>query len=147
MRRFINKMSRMARDLYGEDIAALNKDIAEMLAAKARTKAAGMGGVYAKGAPAIVGAGTVKAGRVRVKATGGYRFAPVAFWGTKRRTGWYAARRFEGSGREQHPYWVGNMFDVGVKGQGPYAINDAIAENIDELLELWEQRLQEIINR
>jgi hypothetical protein len=144
---FLAKMARMAKDVYGEDIAELNQEIADLLAEKSRREASGMGGVYAKAAPAIVGAGTVRAARIRVKATKQYRFAPAAFWGTKRRSGWYAARRFEGSGGEQHPYWVGNTWDVGVKGQGPYAINNAIADNIDDVLELWEKRLQEIINR
>jgi len=147
MRRFLNKMARMAKDVYGEDIASLNQEIADILAEKSRREASGMGGVYAKAAPAIVGVGNFKSARVRVKATKQYRFAPAAFWGTKRRSGWYAARRFESSGGEQHPPWVGAGWDVGVKGQGPYAINNAIADNIDDVLQMWEERLQEIINR
>lgn len=145
--RFQAKMARLAKDVYGEDIASINQVIADLLAEKSRRQATSMGGVYAKGAPAIVGAANVKAARIRVKATKQYRFAPAAFWGTKRRTGWYAARRFEGNSAQQHPPWVGASWDVGVKGQGPYAINDAIAENIEEMLDLWSERLQQLINR
>ena len=145
--RFQAKMARLAKDVYGEDIASINQVIADLLAEKSRRQATSMGGVYAKGAPAIVGAANFKSARIRVKATKAYRFAPAAFWGTKRRSGWYAARRFEASRGEQHPPWVGASWEVGVKGEGPYAINDAIADNLDEMLDLWSERLQQLINR
>ena len=64
------------------------------------------------------------------------KLSAAAFWGAKKRTGWYADPRYRKSKR-QHPIWVGNSWQAGVKGQGPYALNDAIADNRDRIFELF----------
>ncbi len=62
--------------------------------------------------------------------------ANAAFWGAKQdHTGWNAGNR----GQPNQPEWVGNSWDVGVKGQGPYALNEAIATHLDSYLEeMWD---------
>ena len=64
------------------------------------------------------------------------KLSAAAFWGAKKRTGWYADPRYRKSKR-QHPIWVGNSWQAGAKGQGPYALNDAIADNRDRIFELF----------
>jgi len=66
------------------------------------------------------------------------KMSAAAFWGAKRRTGWYADSRYRKSTR-QHPIWVGNGWQAGVKGQGPYALNDAIADNRDRIFDLYSE--------
>lgn len=83
-----------------------------------------MGGQQAHFAMAIRGRGTVRSARIGVRPQ-----AATAFWGALSRTGWYAHRRYRTSSSRQHPRWVGNSWDVGRPG-GPYAINDAIAQNL-----------------
>jgi len=58
--------------------------------------------------------------------------ALVRFWGTKKRTGWYASPRYSGS-TTQHPRWVGNQWDPGETGGRPYFIGPAINASIDEV--------------
>ena len=52
-------------------------------------------------------------------------------WGTKGRTGWFAAPRYR-TGRNNPP-WIGDNWTVATKGQGPRGINDALADHIDDL--------------
>lgn len=72
--------------------------------------------------------------------------ANVAFWGAKKRTGWYAARRYAHSTR-QHPSWVGNTWEAAVAGQGPYAINAALAAELQRFLGLYGQMIDDLAHR
>jgi hypothetical protein len=105
------------------------KEIADDVADRARGVAGGMGGVQAKAADAIKGYATQTQASVGFPAG---TIAAVAFWGARRHTGWYAAARYAGS-TPQHPKWVGTGWEPGVAGQGPYAINDALADFLPEL--------------
>lgn len=51
----------------------------------------------------------------------------AAWFGAKRRTGWYAAARFDGSAGRQFPRWVGNQFDPdwGATRGRPYGMHQA----------------------
>jgi hypothetical protein len=66
-------------------------------------------------------------------------------WGAKKRTGWYAAERYEG-GAPQHPPWVGNSWTVGSRGEGPYGVNAAIADKLDEVMDGWAEDIQQLMN-
>jgi hypothetical protein len=112
-------------------LRAANKRIADKGARLSQGYARGMGGVQAHFAGAIRGSATQRQARVGVSGRGG---ANVAFWGAKKRTGWYARSRYSG-GPRQHPEWVGNTWDVAVAGQGPYAINLALATHRESLLD------------
>jgi len=120
-----------------------HKKLADKAADLARARARGMGGVQARAASAIGGRGDEQAARISVLPSRVDKFGNVAFWGAIRHSGWYANPRYDGS-TAQHPPWVGNDWDVAVAGQGPYAINDALAEHLDELLEFYEQMLDEL---
>lgn len=100
----------------------------------ARARARGMGGVQAKAASAIGEKHTPRFAAVAVMPSAVDRMGNAAFWGAKRHTGWYDHPRYQDSA-PQHPPWVGSSWDVAEHGQGPYAINEALAANIDELLD------------
>jgi hypothetical protein len=111
----------------------LQKQLASDVADRARGVASGMGGVQAKAAGSIKGYATATSTSVGAPSGG---IAGAAFWGTLRHTGWYAAARYSASPR-QHPVWVGNSWEPGVSGQGPYAINDTIADMLSEIDEWY----------
>jgi hypothetical protein len=106
-----------------------HKDIADSVAARARGTASGMGGVQAKAAGSIKGYATQTQASIGFPSGG---IAGAAYWGMKRHTGWYAAARYSGS-RRQHPVWIGASWEPAVAGQGPYAINDTLAEMLPEI--------------
>lgn len=91
----------------------------------------GLGGVHAKAAGNIKGYATQTQASVGV--TSG--IGRAAEWGMKRHSGWYAAARYRGSSGRQHPIWVGSSWEPGVAGQGPHAINAAIAADDQVILE------------
>lgn len=71
--------------------------------------------------------------------------ATVAFWGARKRTGWYAAERYQDGGRPQHPPWVGNRWQAGARNQGPYVINEMLADRLPQLQRLyWDGQVQVI---
>lgn len=112
-------------------LADVHKKIAEEGAEVSRFTAYGMGGVQRKAADGIRGVGNMRDARVGV--SGG--ISNAAFWGAKRRTGWYANPRYRVSGAPNLPAWVGNSWEPAVAGQGPYAINPALAEYMPRLLD------------
>lgn len=112
----------------------------------ARARARSMGGVQAKAASAIGGKHTTAQARVAVLPSAIDRMANVAFWGAKRHTGWYAKGRYRNS-PDQHPPWVGNSWEPMVAGQGPYAINEALAQHRDELLDEYLEAVTGIAQR
>lgn len=127
-------------------LSKVHRTIAKKATEKAVGQARGMGGIQARAAGALKGSGTQQAATIKVDAKGSTRFANVAFWGAKRRTGWYAGINSP-NGRRQHPTWVGASWEPGVAGQGPYAINDAIAAYGDELLQDWRDGLDELTKK
>jgi hypothetical protein len=124
-------------------LKSANQSAAQMLVDAARGNATAMGGEQAAAASQIKAAKVEKGIRIRLANSKKVPFTLVAFWGAKQRTGWYKARRYEDS-TPQHHRWVGNSWDVGVKGEGPYAINAAIADKRDEVLEYWRDALEHI---
>ena len=130
----------MLRKMDGNWDAALSlahQKIASKGAAFSRSAARGKGGVQAKAASAIGEKHTPARASVAVLPS---RYldpmANVAFWGAKQHSGWYRKPRYANSTR-QHPVWIGNNWEVAVHGQGPYAINDALATNREELLDQY----------
>lgn len=62
--------------------------------------------------------------------------ATVAYFGTKRRIGWYAAARYRNS-PPQFPPWVGNRWRAASRNEGPYAINAMLADRLGDLQRLY----------
>jgi hypothetical protein len=120
-----------------------HRRIASYVQGKARSNAGAAGGVYAKARNQIRGnsSATEASIGVREKTVGS-----VAFWGAKKRTGWYKAARYEESTR-QHPEWVGNTWDVGDRLQGPYVINYTIHEELDEIVDRFGAEMDELFSQ
>lgn len=127
---------------FPKELRRVQKTIADDVADRARSIASGMGGVQAKAAGAIKGYATATQASVGIAGGKSAPYASVAFWGALKRTGWYGHIHSPG-GRRQHPVWVGNSWEPGVSGQGPYAINDAVADKLtdidDSYLDMIEQ--------
>lgn len=80
----------------------------------------------------------------RVANSGQVPDALARIWGSKRRTGWFALRRYRASAGHQFPRWVGAGWEVGGQG-GPYGLNPAIRESLDEVLDSWGEEVGQII--
>lgn len=129
---------------WPKQLRRAHKTIADQGAARGRAFASGMGGVQAKYARAIKGRATTTRASIGVSAGKGNPGANVAFWGAKKRTGWYARSRYSGTPTPQHPEWVGNTWDVAEFGQGPYAINAALAVYRPELIGEFEKMVDRL---
>ncbi len=125
------------RNVGGKDALARLKEAYVPIAEMAANAAQGHARAGSKLQRAMAGAikpfvRTTSAG-VRVSATRAYPAAKVAFWGVDRRLGWFAAPKFhQYSSVDQHlPVNVGHTWLAGVRGQGPYAVNDGVADAAD----------------
>lgn len=128
---------------YPKELRALHKRIADRVSVDARKKAQSLGGVHAKAAAAIKPRATQTEARLSVVPQKRTAMANVAFFGARARTGWYSHYRYASSARTslarrvtgrvrgvQHPGWVGNSWEIAKRGEGPYALNDAIRTNV-----------------
>lgn len=140
---------------WAKELNSVNKAVAQKAAADARAEAEGKGGVYAKAAAAIKPMGPyATSARVGISPNASTAMANATFWGALARSGWNAgwrngtktARR-NLDGKPQHPRWVGSAWDVAVTGQGPHALNDALARNVDHYLHTYYDALVDLAER
>ena len=115
--RALDNSSRWLREL-----AAEQRVIANTVAGRSRFAASAMGGPQKHFASAIKGRGSSTGARIQIDSNR-YPGADGAFWGAKQ------YRQFDD--------WVGSSWSAGVKGEGPYAINDTIADMADEIVEMY----------
>ncbi len=138
---FLADVKRLGPD--GKDwkakFAEVNEELSYRIAGTAANKARAMGGVQGRAADAFKSVRSASGIRVGVSATTAHPEALAAFWGAKKETGWNA-----GSGSPNLPPWVGNTWAVGMPGQGPYALNEAIAEKRDEVLKSWGEAIDDL---
>lgn len=125
---------------WNRELAKVHRKIGTDTGRAASGIAGGMGGPYSHFAGAIRGGGGVTGAKVAISSA-----ANATFWGAKKRTGWYAAQRYQG-GPAQHPRWVGTGWEVGGPG-GPYAINQTIAARMNETLRDFEEGIVDIARR
>lgn len=115
------------------ELARSNRSVARKGRGYARQGAERKGPVQRKMAKGIGSTANAKQAALTVRNTPSAPGATVAFYGAKRRTGWYAAPQYRASTARQHPPWIGTAWTPAVRGQGPYGINDALAEHIGDL--------------
>lgn len=120
---------------WPRELTRVNREVAKIAERVSQSEARRMGGVQAKAANAIKGSATARFSRIQIKPSSSKRagtaMANVAFWGAKRRTGWYATKK---AGKPQNPEWVGANWEVADLNSGPYAINAALARHMDDIL-------------
>lgn len=122
---------------WTQELAKLSRKVSRSAVMWSRAEAAGMGGPQAHFARNIRGAGGAAGARITID-----NQANAAFWGAKKRTGWN-----EGGATPNQPDWVGSSWQVGVAGQGPYAINAAIAAHMDDLIDMYAEGIDDITSR
>ena len=145
--RGLKDFRRDLRDLgWSKELRLVHKKLADDIAEKARSAASSMGGVQAKAAAAIKGRATQSSAKVGISPGARYPMANAAFWGAKRRSGWYARARYQKSQAQQLPTWVGNTWDVGGSG-GPYAINPTIKQYLPDIIDHYDEMLDDLTKR
>lgn len=143
LREFRRALARVDDD-WPKELTKAHRAIANHMQSKARSNASQGGGAYARARTAIRGQGFGDRATIGVSNSGRIPFAQATFWGTKKRTGWYAANRYKDSPGEQFPEWVGNNWDAAKKNEGPYVINYTLAEELDEVMKQYQQTLDVI---
>lgn len=129
---------------FKKRLTTANKKGAEVITERAQAKLrAGTPG-QARAARAIKPRSAQSGIGFRIANSGQVPDALARIWGAKRRAGWYGARRYRSSSGRQFPQWVGNGWEVGGQG-GPYGLNPAIRESLDEVLDIWGEEVGEII--
>jgi hypothetical protein len=116
-------------------VSKLGADLSrkEMRGSGDRQLARAAAGVRA--APTSTAAKVRVSGRVPTSTKPMSALAPV--YGTRGRTGWFAAPRYRTGAN--NPPWVGNDWTVGVRGQGPRGVNDALADGTEQILDEFEK--------
>lgn len=124
---------------WAKELKDAHKEVGERGAEWARWTAAGSGTRQQQAAmAAIKGSGRETEARIFISSAKRTAFAAAAFWGAKKRSGWFAASKYASSAAKQFSPWVGDSWSVAVAGEGPYAINPALAEHMDDILEFFE---------
>lgn len=120
---------------FPKELTKANRDVAKIAERVSQNEARAMGGIQRRAASAIKGSANARSARIQIKPSRGKRnptaMANVAFWGAKKRTGWY---RSKPQGKAQHPEWVGAGWQVAEPNEGPYAINPALARHLDDIV-------------
>lgn len=127
---------------WSRELSTLNRTLAKKAAGWAQAEARRMGGMQARFAKRIAGRATATEMRLEISK----KEANPAFWGALKRTGWFAAGRYRGL-PSQHPPWVGASWRVATKGEGPYALNTALAEHLDDIETEYGQLIDDLAAR
>jgi len=111
-------------------LTATNRDIANDVAGWSRAAAVAMGGQQRHFADALFGRATQTQARVEIagaRSPKGKVRANPAFWG-----------------RNSQGNWIGASWDVGVTGEGPYAINETVARRSVEIEARFRRLIDEV---
>ena len=139
LQRQFRKMGPDGRD-WRRKLAEVNETSSYKIGARSRRYAEQMGGVQAKAADVIKSRKTPRGIRVAISATAAHPEGLAAFWGAKQRTGINA-----GNEEPNLPDWVGVAWKVAQLGEGPYAINKAIHDEIDDgVIESWAEAVEDL---
>lgn len=125
-----------------KEVRKVHKQVSDLVAARAKLAAAGGGRQSAKAAGAIRARATQGAAYIQTVPKPG--FALGVFWGQKRRSGWFAAKRYSSSTGHQFQPWVGNQWEPGAAGGKPYFIGAAINQSLDEVEDIYLRGVDEI---
>jgi hypothetical protein len=133
-----------------KELKAAYREVAGFLARAAQVRARTGTPLQRKMVKAIKPGATVSRGpTVKVSAAKTTPAAFPAFWGIERRLGWFAKDKYAAytSQDQKLPKWVGNTWDTAVKGQGPYRINDAFADEVDRALDVMARAIAKAAER
>lgn len=111
-------------------IRTAHRTVGKFVEKESRGRAAGASRQQARAAKTLLGKGTAAEAALALRNTDAVPFGIGAFMGSKRLA--------------QFPDWVGNNWDLAA-GDGPYVIAEAIGDNFDEILELFETEIGQAI--
>lgn len=126
---------------WSKELGAVHRTLGKQAAEWARAEAIRNGGAQRHFAKAIRGYGSVQAARIGINNPNAF----PTFWGAKQAwTGW----NIQSEGRRPNqPEWVGSSWDVAVRGQGPYALNDAVADHLDDVQRIYAESIDDLMRR
>lgn len=123
---------------WDNELKRAHTEIGERGAQWAQWEAASSGNrMQALSIGALKGKGTAKDARIRVSQTKANPFANFAFWGGKRRAGWFADPLKYAQYASPFKPWVGSTWEVASASEGPYAINPALAKHMSDIEETY----------
>lgn len=132
-REFARQLDRMGDELaeeFRQGLAEIAEDAAEGARGAAATRGTGQ---QRRAAWGIEGRSTALSAKLTISTKGDLPFALGAFFGAK--------------AYPQFPRWVGNTWEAGVKGEGPYHVNDALAEEADRAEERFGDLVEDLAVR
>jgi hypothetical protein len=119
---------------WPKELRAAQRDLVKPIETAARARADAYGGVRRKAKNAIRASAGARQTAVGITiGTNRYPFSSGAFFGAKRYP------QFSG--------WVGNDWEAGAHGEGPYAINDAVADHTDRIIETYGEMVDRVARR
>lgn len=125
---------------WDQELAGAHKLVGERAADWARFSAAGGTRQQATAIDRIKGRGFPTHATIGVYNAGVTQYALGAFYGAKRRFGWYAdAVKYGGRDadrRKQFPAWVGNSWEPAGDG-GPYHVNSSLRDHIEDIQKFY----------
>lgn len=136
---FMASLTKASKDLATEQ-RKKNRAVSAQVVAWVKSAAAGGTPLEQLGAADVAPSATSSTARVSIRKGPGR----PAFWGTRKRKGWYAAPRYAGS-PPQFPEWVGNSWIAGKRGEGPYVINDVLADRVEEIEALYAEAYEKAL--
>lgn len=113
---------RLVDKRWGTELRLGLKEAAEIGASHARSKAQSMSPLLRKAADAI-------------RATSEQRASKLAFTSNAKRLRFATGAFLGAKAYPQFQPWVGSSWEVGRRGSGPYAINDAVADKENEIVD------------
>jgi hypothetical protein len=122
----------------------VNKTGGTVIVEDAQRRASGLGRQQSRAARAIKASSGQMGIRIRLAGGSSVPTALAAFLGQNQRSGWYARRRYKHSAGRQFQPWVGNSWEPGGPG-GPLAINPAIRANLDDVLDMWGDAVEDLM--
>jgi len=139
----MQKLLRGAGKDARKKLRAAGKEVGQVVVTEAQSRARRSLRMQSSAARQLKAGATLKGGTVRIVNSARVPYALAAFMGVRGRRGWYASPRYSGKGADQFPAWVGNQYTAGTRNGGPYHVNVAIAVKLDEVADVFLDRVTE----
>lgn len=140
----LRKALAAAGPAWERDLVKAHREVGKVAANAARADARGGTPQQRREASAIGQSASKRGVKVTVGSPASAPFGRAVFWGAKRRVGWFAADKYAGSAGRQFPEWVGNAWRPAVKGEGPYVINDSLADHVDDIVDVYGKQMDQV---
>jgi hypothetical protein len=140
----LRKALAAAGPAWERDIVKAHREVGRVAAGEAQSQARSGTRAQRRAASGIQVRPNKKGVSIVPRSTASNPFAAATFMGAKKRTGWYAAERYRGKGKPQFPAWVGTNWTAGVRGQGPYVLNDAVTDAFPKILNVYGEQMDKV---